>query len=507
MRVIFSISAIILLFTSAHYSIGQEKESTFDHIQAIKEAASASTFKDAVLSLCIMGMDGDKKLGINETKMLVPASNMKLISTGTALHELGPEFRFRTDIQYDGEISEGTLHGNLYIKGGADPTLGSKDTIATDLEITFLQWKKFLDDSGIQRIEGSVVGDGSWLDGMSEEQTWMWNDIGTYYGSGVTGLMFYENMQSFIAKPGLAEGDPVDIRPSYPDAPWMEFRYTCTTGKPKTGDRLYMFTSDLAPVAEIRGTLGIDRGTKRVDCSNKFPEYTCAHYFVEWLSRKGITCSEGAADYKLGKDRRKPDDSSRITAGSTFSPSLSRIAYTTNHASNNLYAETLLRTLGKELRSHSSYDSSYVAVNDVLCRLMSGNCTGIRIQDGSGLSRQNLVSAEFFCRFLNAMAGSPNFCCFLESLPRPGGNGTLHYNMSRVSSDIKSRIRVKSGSMNGIRCYSGYIMPSGQCDGWSVKTAPEGTLVFSIMVNNCTAPDWEVRRKLDKIMELAASLN
>ena len=507
MRVFFYISAIILLFTSAHYSIGQENDSTFGHIQAIKDAASASTFKNAVISICIMGLDGDKKLGINEDKMLAPASNMKLISTGTALHELGPDFRFKTEIQYDGEIKDGTLHGNLYIKGGADPTLGSKDTIATDIETTFSKWKIFLDEAGIKRIEGAVIGDGSWLNGMPEEESWMWNDIGTYYGSGVTGLMFYENMQSFIARPGLAEGDPVDLTPSYPDAPWMEFRYTCTTGKPKTGDRLYMYTSDLAPVAEIRGTFGIDRGSKRVDCSNKFPEYTCAYYFSKWLEQRGITSSEGPADLKLTRSIQITEDSLRTTAGTTTSPSLGKITFTTNHASNNLYAETLLRALGKEFRHDSSYDSSYVAIKDILKRLMPESDKGIRIQDGSGLSRQNLVSADFFCRFLMAMTESPHFSCFMESLPTPGGNGTLRYNMGRTPENIRKRIRVKSGSMSGIRCYSGYIMPSGQCDGWSAKTAPEGTLVFSMMVNNCTAPDWEIRKALDRVMELAASLN
>jgi len=507
MKKFFHIAAVLFILAAGSESYGQNAGTDMGTVSAIKDILSGNSLKDASVSLCIMDINGEKIIGINEDKMLVPASNMKLISTGAALHELGPDFRFMTEIQYDGEIKDGTLHGNLYIKGGADPTLGSKDTIATSLETTFHQWKMLLDDAGIEKIEGAVVGDGSWLNGMSEEPSWMWNDIGTYYGSGVTGLMFYENMQSFNVSPGTEEGSPVNIRPSYPDTPWMEFRYSCCTGKPKTGDRLYMYTSDLAPVAEIRGTFGIDRGNKRVDCSNKFPEYTCAYYFTKWLEQRGITCSEGAADLKLTGSVHAAEDSLRTTAGTTSSPSLGKIVFTTNHASNNLYAETLLRTLGKEIKHDSSYDSAYVAIKDVLKKLVRDSSKGIRIQDGSGLSRQNLVSSDFFCRFLIAMTASPHFAYFMESLPMPGGNGTLRYNMGRTSQEIKNRIRVKSGSMSGIRCYSGYIMPSGQSDGWSAKTAPEGTLVFSVMVNNCTAPDWEVRRALDKVMELAAGLN
>ena len=103
--------------------------------------------------------------------------------------------------------------------------------------------------------------------------------IYTTGSAGVTGLMFYENIQSFNVSAGAEPGAPVNISPSYPAVPWMEFRYDCETGKAGTGDQLYMYTSDLAPVAEIRGTYGLERGKKRLDCSNKFPEYTCAVYF------------------------------------------------------------------------------------------------------------------------------------------------------------------------------------------------------------------------------------
>ncbi len=455
-----------------------------------------SGMRGAVVSVCVRTGNGRTLVDIDAEKMAVPASNVKLITTGVALHELGSDFRYETRIGYDGRIEDGILKGDLYIIGGGDPTTGSKDSIAVSLEHTFETWRKFISYAGIRRIEGRIIGDGRYFDGMAEHPTWLWNDIGTYYGSGATGLMFYENMQSFSAAAGSFVGDGVKIKPSYPETPWMEFRYDCKTGGKGTGDQLYMYTSDLAPVAEIRGTFGIDRAAKRVDCSNKFPEYTCASYFRDYLEKHGIPCSEGPADFRLCRGII-PADSMEII-GSTFSPSLYRIAFETNHASNNLYAETLYRTLGRKGTGSACYDSCAVALNAIL-KSLNISSKGASITDGSGLSRQNYVSADFFCRFLGAMMSSPAYEDYLKSLPSPGSNGTMAYNMSKYPASTKSRIKVKSGSMNGIRCYSGYILPSGE--------GKDETLVFSIMTNNCTAPTWTVRQLMDKIMAAIAAAN
>ena len=465
--------------------------------QKIEDIVNGDVLRDAVVGVCARMGNGQTLVDINAGDLLVPASNMKLISTGAALHALGGDYRYRTALAYDGSIVDGVLLGDLYIIGGGDPTIASKDSIAAPVEHTFALWERLIRDAGINEVDGRVIGtSGDFFTGMAEEPSWMWSDIGTYYGAGVTGLMFFENVQSFNVSAGTEVGAPVKISPSYPVAPWMEFRYDCSTGKAGTGDQLYMYTSDLSPVAEVRGTFAVDRKPKRVDCSNKFPELTCAHYFSEWLADHGITCSKEAADTKL-HGVTEPD--SLVIIGHTSSPSLRRISFETNHASNNLYAETLLKTLGKELRNEGCYDSSYVAVKNVLKDLGVDTSRGIRIQDGSGLSRQNFVSPDFFCRYLEAMMGQECFEDFAESLPSPGGTGTLASNMKNYPAETRARIKAKSGSMNGVRCYSGYIIPTEGCK--------DDTIVFSIMVNNSTQPTWKVRPLLDKIMGLLAETN
>lgn len=494
MKSIFkAVSAAIYLLTATNL-FAQEQENLQKQIERIAEG---DVLGNAVVSICARTGSGQTLVDIDAGDMLIPASNMKLISTGAALHALGGDYKYKTHIGYDGTIIEGVLMGDLYIIGGGDPTIGSKDTIALPVEHTFALWEKLIKEAGISEIDGRIIGSsGDFFSGMAEEPTWLWNDIGTYYGAGATGLMFYENMQSFNVTAGPSEGSPIEVSPSYPDTPWMEFRYDCTTGKAGTGDLLYMYTSDLAAVAEIRGTFAVDRKPKRVDCSNKFPELTCAYHFTEWLKKHGVQCTQGAADTRL----HKIEDPEELTIlGGTESPSLRRIAFETNHISNNLYAETLFRTLGKEILDKGCYDSSYVAADNIFKQLGVDISRGINIKDGSGLSRQNYVSSDFFCRFLHAMMSSPCFEDFVESLPSPGGNGTLSYNMKNYPAETKARIKAKSGSMNGVRCYSGYIIPKEGCK--------DETIIFSILVNNCTAPTWKIRPLLDKIMGLLAEQN
>ena len=468
--------------------------------EAVMNVVSDPIFSQAVLSISITTGCGEILAAHNPHTMTVPASNMKLLSTGAAIHTFGKAHKFETKLGYKGKIEDGTLKGNLYIIGGGDPTLGSKDSIATPLERTFSQWKSLLDSRGIKRIEGHIIGDGRHFDGMSEEETWVWNDIGTYYGTGSSALMFYENMQSFTVTPGAKPGDSLNIEPQYPDVPWMTFRYSCTTGEKGSGDKLYMYTSELAPVAEIRGTFGVDRGRKRVDCSNKFPEYTCAAYFTDWLKAKGISCTEGAADLKLRNEWMSTQtEDSLIIIGTTASPELERIIHTTNHASNNLYAETLFRALGKAISGSATYVSSASALETAIRKMGVDTSKGIYIKDGSGLSRQNLVSADFFCRFLEAMMHSPAFEEYVESLPSPGSDGTLKFNMKSYPEELRSRIKAKSGSMNGIRCYSGYIIPT--------EGTKDETIIFSILTSNCTSPTWKVRPMLDKLMASLAEIN
>ena len=458
------------------------------------EHASAAVFA--------VKISGDTVACSGSRKMLVPASTMKAITTGLAMHSLGADYRFGTSIGYSGTISKGILHGDLYIIGGGDPVLGSENHIAEPVEKTFGTWKALLSEAGIRKIEGRVIGDDRFFDRIAEIDSWQWNDIGTYYGTGVSGLSFNENMQSISVSPGDAPGKPLKVSTGYPRLPWMEYSFPCTTGKAGTGNTLYMYTTSFAPAGEMRGTLAIDRKTRTEQVSNKFPAYTCAWHFVEYLDGCGVPCSGGAADlgnvFGIPKNEIIPQDS-LILLGTTFSPYLSDIVSETNHESNNMYAETLFKTLGKEYCGTGCYDSAKAAVLSLLEELGTETERGICIADGSGLSRQGCMSPEFMCGFLKAMMDSPSFGLYAESLPRPGSPGTLINAMRKYPADSKSRIRMKSGSMTGVRCYCGYIIPT--------EGSRDDTIVFSIMVNNYFGPSSRLQAFLDRMIYLMSMEN
>ena len=121
--------------------------------QSVEKLIYGETLSQAPVSICAITGDGRRIVDINSETMLIPASNMKLISSGAAIHHFGPEHRYETAIGHDGEILDGVLKGNLYITGGADPTRGSIDSIAVPLETTFEQWESMVRKAGISRIE------------------------------------------------------------------------------------------------------------------------------------------------------------------------------------------------------------------------------------------------------------------------------------------------------------------------------------------------------------------
>lgn len=444
----------------------------------------------------------------NSGKRMLPASNMKLITTGTALHELGEDFRFETGIAHSGKIEDGVLRGDIYIIGGADPTLASDDSAADPSDKLFARWKFFIERAGIRKIEGKVIGDGRIFTDNLENDSWEYYDLGTYYSTGASGLMFYENTQEFYAEPGTAEGEPAKVVPLYPQTPWMEFTDFSVTGPAGSGDNLYLFVTDMAPVGEMRGSLAMDSRPKKEACANKFAAMTCAAYFAGYLETNGIAVSGGYADIdRKGfiRDFMNPGPRMRAEAkdnltmlGSTFSPALSEIIRETNHRSDNLYAETLYRTIGLKRTGSSCYDSCNVAIFKALEDMGATGLHGFSPKDGSGLSRQNNVSPAFMVEFLETMRGTEEFGAYLSSLPSPG-EGTLTSLLRQTGQPVKDRIFIKSGSMNGVLCYSGYILPS---DG-----KPENTIVFSLLTNNGTAALSRVRAELEKIILFLAEQN
>lgn len=469
---------------------------------------SSNTLKEASWSVLAVKIKGDTIADFNSRLKLIPASNTKLITTGVALNELGADYRFKTKIAYHGKIENGTLKGDVYIIGGGDPTIAAtQDSCATPYSKLFTSWTKMLADAGIRRIEGRIVGDGRWFDGMEVNGDWEYDDLGTYYSPGGNGLCFYENEVDFKAVPGASIGAAVTVTQTWPETPWMNVTSTARTSKAGSGDNLLYYATEMAPIGEMRGTLGVDAGSRKEECANRYGALTCAYNFFKHLESAGISVSEGPADIDATRHLRSFDSEagpwampwdSLAVIGISESPRLADIVSRTNHVSDNFYAETLLRTVGREKAGSATYSAALEYELQALKKLGVDTSYGFLQDDGSGLSRRNWITTDFFVRFLKSMRKSSAWEAYLASLPQPG-KGTLSGRVNGAPQADRSRIYMKSGSMGGVRCYSGYVLPANGKEG--------DTIVFSILTNNVTAPSRELLPQLDRLIELIAAEN
>ena len=168
----------LLLFLLLTFSLSAAAQRPKTAAQAyVDRIAAQEPLRSSVWGVLAVNSKGDTLAVRNARARMLPASNMKLITTGAALHRLGGEFRYETAIGYSGRVEAGTLKGDVYIIGGGDPTVAAPDSIATASFTLFSNWKNFLLREGIRRIEGRIIGDGRWLDGGVEHPSWTWESI------------------------------------------------------------------------------------------------------------------------------------------------------------------------------------------------------------------------------------------------------------------------------------------------------------------------------------------
>ena len=457
-----------------------------NNVQRYVDSTMRATPQLKNAAVAILALDGRGKTiaEYNPDLPLLSASTMKTVTTGAALVALRPEFQFETKIASAGETDQdGVLHGDVYIIGGGDPTLGSRCSCANDINAVFGEWANALKNAGITAIDGKIIGDSGFFPGEMTHNNWCWEDLGANYGSAPCGLSYGENTSYFYVEPGSEEGAQLNISPAGMIYSGMDVRNDAITGAPKSGNKLNYYASDLSPVGRFTGTYACDRKADTVAVANRFPALTCAEAFATYLAAEGIPAcgaTTGAA----------PDTAVFLTR--TFSPTLLDICRETNFKSNNFFAETIFMNLGLFLNGEASYQSTPEAVEKFISDL-GCNTTGLKQDDGSGLSRQNYVTPRFFCNFYRMMQKSDIFAGYFSTLPTPGSEGTLKYVLSNEPMQLRRRIHCKSGSMSAVRCYAGYV-----------ETASGDLLSFAILVNNFDCPMREIQPKVEGFLKQLA---
>ena len=388
-----------------------------------------------------------------------PASVMKLLTTGAALETLGPGFRFPTILEYSGAIENGVLQGDLYIRGGCDPSLGWKGRTG------FLdRWVKAIQGAGIKRIEGAVIADMTMLDGEAQNPGWLCEDAGNYYAPGIFALNYYGNTMNIV----LQSGEPGSTAKVVKTEPAVEDVYFINHVRCDKISYDGAFVSGLPYSREryLTGAVPSNLGTFGVKGDLPNPGLLLARHLTAKLREAGIRVKRDAnylADYN-------PLTPARNELYIHYSEPLSEIIKETNINSNNLYAEAIFRYLGTRYTLPGSIHNSQDLLRDYW------RCRGVAIQnaiikDGCGLAPQDAVSAKTFVQLLIIMSRSDNKDAWMASLPVSGQTGTLK--TLCPGTELEGRIHAKSGTIAGTKNFAGYIdMPNG--DTW----------VFAILINS-----------------------
>ncbi len=400
-----------------------------------------------------------------------PASVTKLITTATALEILGKDFTFKTYIEYDGVIENGTLKGNLYIRGGGDPTLGSYKMG----DPRFMQsWAKIIKSAGINTITGAVVADVSLYDQEGVSPKWLWEDIANYYAPSIFALSIYDNTCRVMLRSG-GEGTSPEVISHKPFIEDMSLHNHLVVKNIKS-DSAYFYGSPLSNERYLFGAVPINK--KEFIIKGDIPNLPM--FFAKEMDKNlrniGIKITQQPKVlFKKGNTNRK-------VIHCQHSPKLSRIIQEINVKSNNVYAEHLFKYLSLQKNS-VAHSAVSIGVIKSFWKQKGLNTESLFLQDGSGLSPKNKISAQFFVDLLCYMSTSKNFETFYNSLPVAGESGTIRQFLSGTS--LSGSVKAKSGSFDMVQCYAGYMSDQ---------------YAFAVLTNNFYCSRKEIVREIERLL-------
>ncbi len=448
-----------------------------------------SVLSSSQFSICIADLATNSKLiGINESRSMVPASNLKLLTTITALDLLGANYKFETKVFITGNLDAyGVLIGDVIVEGNGDPTLGSDKFKTTWIGNTLTKMiAEKLKDRGVKKIQGNLVVSLPIDDLQPLPNNWTWGDIGNYYGAASTSLNFMDNMFKVTFKPNTEINTLAEVIAIVPRLPDFKITNMVMSGKPNSGDKSCIYTTPYSSSILMQGTVATknEKETILVKGAHPSPGMQLLHFLRNDLSTMNIATLgiDSIAFFNL-KEYSNIKNKTLIT--SISSPTLAEITNVTNLQSMNLYAEALFKAAGKKLCNTTNYDSTCAAVKKYWSK-KGIVVSGMNLYDGSGLSPNNTITTLQFTQLLGYAAKQPWFNYLQSSLPISGESGTL-YKLCK-GTVAEGKIWAKTGTLSKIAAYTGLVKVTGK-----------QTLVFSIIVNYYEGKPAELTARIEKI--------
>lgn len=474
---VFSAAAAILL------ALGTSSSSAFVPAEGLTSASAAGTVDlsrirqlladrepGGIVGLHVVdGATNTVLFSLNEAEPLKPASCNKLLTTAAGLSLLGPDYRFVTSIYARGTVNNGTLQGDLIVRGGGDPTISARfESDKRDTTAIFRRWADALTSAGIRRISGDIVADDSFFDSEYYHPAWPGSERGEWYSAEVSALAFNDNCIDISwSSRNKVPGDLAGFRLN-PVTNYVQINNNVRVlAKGRPTERYYERPAVLNDLL-CTGSLTVD-----VSKDDSAAVHDGALFAVTVL--RDVLTSQGIS---VGGRARK--DNTALTSGppSTMlfehrSPPLSEVVNVINRNSQNFYAECLLKTLGKVIRNEGSFSAGAAVVQDFVTSAGIFS-QGHQMVDGSGLSHRNRVSPRQLVELIRYMDQSPVREAWRDSLPIGQTRGSLRtrFNATTESLALAPRIFGKTGTISRVRSLSGMIDLPGR--------AP---LYYSIMLN------------------------
>lgn len=456
---------------------------------AIEQLAKDPALQYGQLGVAVIDVQSGKVVATYDAeKSLIPASIQKVFTTASAVGLLGADYQFKTELQYGGQLgSDGILHGNIYIKGYGDPTLGSDQLdAAADLSAVMSKMRIAVQQKGIRRIEGRIVGDPTWFGTEVNGRGWPWVDLGNYYAAGAWGLNIHENLYYLRFRQRSRLGDTPSIAVVEPEISGLQFLNELKSAGANTGDNAYIYGASRTYDRVVRGTIPVGSGLFSIKGSIPDPPLFAAQRLQDQLQSVGIIAGQPAAN-AWDLSPQDAQDQNRQVLYTHLSPALATIVERANMKSVNLYCEVLIRAIGQERGKEGTPDGGIEAA-EAFWKDRGLPADGCFFQDGSGLARTNAVTSLFFARLLTKIARDERiYGTIYESLPVAGQSGGMRYALRGTGA--AGKVRAKTGTLSRVRSLAGYI------------TARSGKqLAFCIITNNFTGSGGVMRKKMENLI-------
>ncbi len=448
-------------------------------VRAIDGLLADSTLAAAGSAVVVVSLDrGDTLYAREVDRLYTPASNRKLFIAATALHYLGPDFQFRTPLIASAQSWGDTLNGDLVLVGRGDPDL-TTDGLASLADSVLSR--------GIRVVTGNITVDDTYFDDVEWGSGWMWDDGPYWYWPYSNALSLNDNTVSLEIVPGALVGDPIGVEMD-PSTAYVELNVDAVTSSPDAESTLEVerHWTPKENVIDVTGSLPAASEPVIEIRSIEDPALYAGTILAELLQERGVEL--------LGTVQRGAiEDTAIDTLAIHISDSLAVSVQNMLKESDNLTAEQLVKVIGAELSGPpGTYESGLAAEYLFLANHVGIDTLALKLADGSGVSRYNLVTAGQIMQLLMHMAdrtdiGEP----FLAALPIAGLDGTLEERM--VETAAAGVARAKTGSLSGVSSLSGYV-PSANGE----------RLAFSILMEFFVGPIAPRRAIQDSIVAALA---